>query len=55
MAELAIGQLIKIILGILVFVAVVLGVYFVFKNYVFDFIGGVGPDNSSVNLVFSLL
>ena len=32
MAELAIGQLIKIILGIIVVVAVIIGLYFAFKN-----------------------
>jgi hypothetical protein len=35
--ELTIGQLIKIILGVLVFVAVVAGVYLFFKNNVFEF------------------
>ena len=43
--ELTIGQLIKITLGVLVFVVVVGGVYLFFKNYVIDFIknlsGGV--------------
>jgi hypothetical protein len=46
MGELTIGQLIKIILGVLVFVVVVIGVYLFFKNYVIDFfksmIGGEG-------------
>ena len=32
MAELTVNQLIKLILGILVFVAVVVGVYFVFRE-----------------------
>jgi len=35
--ELAIGNLIKLILGILVVVAVVLGIYFFFKNSILDF------------------
>lgn len=35
--ELTIGQLIKIIIGVLVFVVVVIGVYFFFKTYVFGF------------------
>ena len=39
--ELTIGQLIKIIMGVLVFVVVVGGVYLFFKNYVIDFIKNV--------------
>jgi len=35
--ELTIGNLIKIILGVLVFVIVIVGVYFFFKNYVIEF------------------
>jgi uncharacterized membrane protein (DUF485 family) len=35
--ELTINQLIKIIIGILVIVIVVGGLYVFFKNYVFDF------------------
>jgi len=51
MAELTINNLIKIIIGILVFVIVVYGVYFFFKNYVIDFFrGGEAPA-----LIFSLL
>jgi hypothetical protein len=38
---LEIEQLIKIILGIAVFVAVVLGVYLLFKNQIFDFFKGL--------------
>lgn len=52
MAELAIGQLIKIILGVLVFVAVVGGVYLFFKNNVFEFIGGT---NGTGGLFWSLI
>lgn len=37
MGELTIGQLIKIIIGILVFVVVVFGVYLFFRDYVIDF------------------
>ena len=37
MAELTINQLIKLILGIIVVVAVVIGVYFVFKTNIIDF------------------
>ncbi|MEK6757709.1 MAG: hypothetical protein AABX88_01140 [Nanoarchaeota archaeon] len=35
--DLTSSQIIKIIIGILVFVVVVVGVYFFFKNYVIDF------------------
>jgi len=41
MADLTINQLIKLILGVLVFVAVVMGVYFVFKDKVFGFFESV--------------
>jgi hypothetical protein len=37
MAELTISQLIKIILGLIVFVVVIGGVYFFFKNQVIGF------------------
>lgn len=37
MAELTVGQLIKIIIGILVIVAVIGGAYMVFKNDIFTF------------------
>jgi len=42
MSELTIEQLIKIILGVLVFVAVVIALYFFFKNQVIDFFKGFG-------------
>lgn len=44
MAELTINQLIKIIIGILVFVAVVTGIYLLVKRNVIDFFGGI-PSN----------
>ena len=37
MAELTISTLIKIILGLIVVVAVVFGLYFIFKNQIIDF------------------
>jgi hypothetical protein len=37
MSELAINQLIKIILGVFVVAVVVAGIYLFFKNYVIDF------------------
>ena len=56
MAELTINQLIKLIIGILVIVAVVWGVYYVFKNNVADFIRNVGPSaNSTLNLILALI
>lgn len=54
MAELTINQLIKIILGILVFVVVVVGVYFVFKNYILDFFKNMVGGNET-GVYFSLL
>ena len=54
MAELTINQLIKLILGILVVVAVVIGVYFVFKDKLADFIQNIGTDNVT-KLILSLM
>lgn len=42
MAELTTETLIKIILGILVFVAVIAGVYLAFKNNILDFFKNLG-------------
>ena len=44
--DLTIENLIKIIIGILVFVAVVLGVYLAFKNNIFDFFKNMGGNES---------
>ncbi len=56
MAELTINQLIKLIIGILVIVAVVWGVYYVFKNHVAVFISNVGgTGNSSFKFILSLI
>jgi len=41
MAQLTISNLIKIILGIVVFVVVVIGLFWFFKNYVGDFFGNL--------------
>lgn len=49
---LTIEQLIKIILGTLVFVAVVLGVYLFFKNYVIDFFKNLGGNETSGAILF---
>ncbi len=48
MSELTIEQLIKIIIGVLVFVAVVIGLYFFFKNQVIDFFKGFGGNTSGI-------
>jgi len=47
MAELTISQLIKIILGVLVVVVVITGLYFVFKNYVLDFFKGFASNETN--------
>lgn len=44
---LSIEQLIKIILGIVVVVAVISGAYLVFKNKFFDFFNGISFENST--------
>ncbi len=50
MAELAIGQLIKIILGIVVVVVVIVGVSIFFKGQVFDFFKNMVGGNHSLFL-----
>jgi len=48
MAEITINQLIKIIIGLVVIVIVISGIYLFFKNYVFDFIGNLpGGENKT--------
>ncbi len=47
MAELEIGTLIKIIIGLIVVVAVVAGLYLIFKNQVIDFFKGLGNFSSA--------
>jgi len=54
MAELAINQLIKIILGIVVFAVVVAGIYMFFKNYIIDFFKNI-PTNQSIEILLSLI
>ncbi len=48
MSELTIDQLIKIIIGVLVFVVVVLGIYFFFKGYVIDFFKNFGGNETGI-------
>ena len=50
MTELTLGQLIKIILGDLVFLAVVLGAYLFFKNYIIGFFSDYGNEAQNVLL-----
>lgn len=49
--ELTISQLIKIILGILVVVAVLIGIGFFFKNYVIDFFNNLGTGSFILELL----
>jgi hypothetical protein len=46
-AELTVEQLIKIILGIFVVVAVGIGVYLFFKNKIIDFFKGLSAENAT--------
>ena len=46
LGELTINQLIKIILGLVVIVVVITGLYFAFKNNIIDFFENL-PGNSS--------
>lgn len=50
MSELTIDQLIKIILGIVVFVVVLIALYFFFKNQVIDFFKGFGGNATGIFL-----
>jgi hypothetical protein len=50
--ELTIENLIKMIIGVLVFVIVVVGVYFFFKNYVIEFFR---EGNQTSEIILSLI
>jgi hypothetical protein len=52
--ELTIQNLIKIIIGVLVFVVVVVGIYFFFKDYVIDFFKNIGG-NQTAEIIISLI
>ena len=54
MVALAINQLIKLILGILVVVAVISALYFAFKNNILDFFENLGG-NETIKLILGLL
>jgi len=47
MSELTVEQIIKLILGIFVVVAVIIGVYLVFKDKIFEFFNNI-PTNASL-------
>lgn len=51
--ELTINQLIKIIIGVLVVVVVVFGIYVFFKDYVIDFFKNIG--GNSTEMILSIL
>jgi len=52
--ELTITNLIKIIIGVLVFVIVVFGISFFFKDYVIDFFKNMGR-NQTAEIIVSLI
>jgi len=52
--ELTITNLIKIVIGVLVFVIVVVGIYFFFKDYVIDFFKNIGG-NQTAEIIISLI
>ena len=54
MAELTIGQLIKLLLGVFVVIAVVAGLYMFFKNSVLGFFKNLPGGNSS-KIILGLL
>ena len=54
MSELTIGQLIKIIIGVIVFVAVVVGLYSFFKDSVFDFFNNL-VGNGTGKIILGIL
>ena len=49
MSELTLNQIIKIIIGIFVFVAVITGVYLLFKNRIFEFFKNL-PTGNTISL-----
>lgn len=53
--ELAIGQLIKIILGVLVVAVVIGGLYFFFANQVIDFFKNIPTGNETGEVILGLL
>jgi len=54
MTSLTINQLIKIILGVIVFVAIVIGLYSFFKDSVFDFFNNL-VGNGTGKIILGIL
>ena len=52
--ELSIGYTIKVILGLIVIIAVVAGIYFIFKDKVIDFFKNLPGGNAS-KLILNLI
>ncbi len=52
--ELSIGYTIKVILGILVIIAVVAGIYFIFKEKIIDFFQNL-PGGNMTKLIIGLI
>jgi len=55
MSELTTGQLIKLILGVVVVVAVIVGLYFAFKNNIIDFFENLPGGDETAKVVLGLL
>jgi len=55
--ELTIENLIKIVIGVIVFVVVVVGIYFFFKGSLIDFFNNLVPDKTTEtpNILLSVL
>ena len=53
--ELTISQLIKIGIGVLVFVIVVIGLFLFFKNYIIDFFENVGLGGKIEEIILVLI
>lgn len=54
MSELTIGQLIKIILGMIVVVVVIIGIYLIFKDKILGFFRQL-PGGESANLLLGMI
>ena len=50
MSELTVGQIIKLILGVFVVIAVITGLYFAFKNNIIDFFENLPGSSSEIIL-----
>jgi len=55
LGELTTEQLIKIILGVFVVVAVIIGLYLAFKNQIIDFFKNLPGGNESAKLFLGLI